>query len=96
MNGDAETALAPRGARTCGGRWMRPRAAKLRKAGLRVEEKVLFGNRVEEIVKSAAESRADLIVLGSHKVDLRRPGHGFGTISYKVGILAQCPVLLVK
>jgi len=41
-------------------------------------------------------NRVDLIVLTSHKIDLAHPAEGWGTTSYKVGILCQCPVLLVK
>lgn len=39
--------------------------------------------------------RVDLLVMGSHKVK-PRPGQGWGTTSYEVGILCQCPILLVK
>ena len=49
-----------------------------------------------EIVKQAVANRVDLIVLTSHKIDLAHPAEGWGTTSYKVGILCQCPVLLVK
>ena len=34
--------------------------------------------------------------MSSHKLPLRRGGENWGTISYKVGILSRCPVLLVK
>ena len=59
-------------------------------------EEVIFGNRAEEIVRYAMEAGVDLIVLRSHRIDLENPGAGWGTLSYKVGILSQCPVLLVK
>ena len=42
------------------------------------------------------ENDVDLIILGSQKIDPARPGQGWGTTSYKVGILCRCPVLLVK
>jgi universal stress protein A len=71
-------------------------AERLLEKGLTVHQKVQYGNRAEEIVKYATEHQIDLIVLTSHKVDLENPGRGWGTISYKVGILSQCPVLLVK
>jgi universal stress protein A len=57
---------------------------------------VLYGNRVNEILRFAAEDKSDLIVMGSHRLPRRHPGESWGTISYKVGILARCPVLLVK
>jgi universal stress protein A len=59
-------------------------------------EEVIFGNRAEEIVRYAAETGSDLIVLRSHRIDPTNPGAGWGTLSYKIGILSQCPVLLVK
>jgi nucleotide-binding universal stress UspA family protein len=59
-------------------------------------EEVIFGNRAHEIVRYAMETGVDLIVLSSHRVDLQDPSAGWGTMSYKVGILSQCPVLLVK
>ncbi len=57
---------------------------------------VLYGSRAEEIVRYSLQFGAYLIVLTSHRVDLQRPAAGWGTLSYKVGILSQCPVLLVK
>ena len=59
-------------------------------------EEIIFGNRAEEIVRYAMETDVDLIVLSSHRIDLKNPGAGWGTLSYKIGILSQCPVLLVK
>ena len=61
-----------------------------------VEYAVAYGRRAEEIVKFAAASDVDLIVLASHRVNPSMANRDWGTISYKVGILAQCPVLLVK
>jgi nucleotide-binding universal stress UspA family protein len=57
---------------------------------------VLYGNRVNEILRFATEKKADLIVMSSHRLALRHPGENWGTISYKIGILSRCPVLLVK
>jgi universal stress protein A len=54
------------------------------------------GRRAEEIVKYAEAHEVDLIVLASHRVKPSLVDRDWGTISYKVGILAQCPVLLVK
>ena len=64
--------------------------------GVARREEVVFGHRAPEIVRYATEVGADLIVLKSHRIDLQDPSAGWGTVSYKVGILAQCPVLLVK
>lgn len=69
----------------------------------RLEEKqvpwhivILYGQRADEVIHYASENAVDLIVLSSHKVDLDKPLTGWATMSYKIGILAQCPVLLVK
>ena len=64
--------------------------------GVPRREEVVFGNRAPEIVRYAGEIGVDLIVLKSHRIDLENPAAGWGTVSYKVGILAKCPVLLVK
>ena len=75
---------------------LRELAAPLQRKGLRVQTEVLYGKPVNEILRFAEESRSDLIVMSSHKLHLRHRGEHWGTISYKVGILARCPVLLVK
>ena len=59
-------------------------------------EEIVYGSRAHEIVRYAVELSVDLIVLSSHRIDLQDPNSGWGTVSYKVGILSQCPVLLVK
>jgi universal stress protein A len=61
-----------------------------------LERLILYGSRAQEILKFAEGNDVDLIVMNSHKVDLADPTQGWGTMSYKVGILAQCPVMLVK
>jgi nucleotide-binding universal stress UspA family protein len=71
-------------------------AKRARKVAADVKTRIVVGNRIDEILHFAAREGVDLIVLSSHRVDLARPGEGWGTISYKVGILAKCPVLLVK
>lgn len=71
-------------------------AARCKGADLEVDCVVVFGKPAVEIVRFAAEKQVDLIVLASHRVDGSPPGHGWGTLSYKVGVLAPCPVLLVK
>jgi nucleotide-binding universal stress UspA family protein len=71
-------------------------ARKLAARGVDVRATVLVGTPAREIVRYAAANGVDLIVLGSHKLDLSRPSRGWGTTSYKVGVLCQCPVRLVK
>jgi nucleotide-binding universal stress UspA family protein len=61
-----------------------------------VTAEIVYGDRAEEVVNFAAAHDVGLIVLASHKVDAAAKGRDWGTISYKIGILAQCHVLLVK
>ncbi len=61
-----------------------------------IKQKILFGNRAAQILQFALERKVDLIVLSSHRIDPEEPTRGWGSISHKVGILSQCPVLLVK
>ena len=63
---------------------------------LKVHAEIVYGKPVVEILRFAQANRADLIVMSSHKLPLRRSGESWGTISYKVGVLSRCPVLLVK
>ena len=71
-------------------------ASRFEGSGLDIARTVVYGKPAEEIVRFAMDNQVDLIVLASHKVDLSRPGRGWGTLSYKIGVLAPCPVLLVK
>jgi nucleotide-binding universal stress UspA family protein len=64
--------------------------------GLVVEPEIVYGKRAEEIVKYVTANEVDLIVMSSHKINPEQPAQSWGTISYKVAILAQCPVMLVK
>ncbi len=69
---------------------------RLGKDGLRVRHEILYGKRTETIVRYAEDQGTDLLILSSHKVDPDHPALGWGTISYRVAIVARCPVLLVK
>ena len=57
---------------------------------------IVHGKRVEEVLRFVRGNDVDLIVLASHPLDASRPYEGLGTMSYKLGILAPCAVLLVK
>lgn len=70
--------------------------APLIDSGLTVKQKIVFGNRAAQILQFAHERKIDLIVLSSHRINPAEPAKGWGTISHKVGLLSQCPVLLVK
>lgn len=71
-------------------------AARLDEAGVEPRLQVVYGDRAREIVAFAEENDFDLIVLSSHRTDLQDPTRELGTISHKVAILAQTPVLLVR
>lgn len=78
-------------------RKLRPLAEELAGKKVAVHAEIAYGNRVAEILRFAQENGTDLIVMSSHRLPLRRPTvESWGTISYKVGILSRCPVLLVK
>lgn len=68
----------------------------LRSAGVEHRHQVVYGDRAREIVEYASEHDADLILLTSHRQDLDDPSRNLGTLSHKVAILAQMPVLLVR
>jgi nucleotide-binding universal stress UspA family protein len=61
-----------------------------------VQKVIVYGNRIGEILRYSREQGVDLIVLSSHRLDPERPEVGWGTISHRAAILAECPVLLVK
>ena len=61
-----------------------------------IGKEIVYGKRVAEIIRFAHESGIDLIILSSHRIETEDGLKGWGTISYKVGILAHCPVMLVK
>jgi nucleotide-binding universal stress UspA family protein len=71
-------------------------AERFEGSGLDVARTVVYGRPAEEIIRFALDNHVDLIVLASHKVDTSRPGHGWSTLSYKIGVLAPCSVVLVK
>jgi nucleotide-binding universal stress UspA family protein len=64
--------------------------------GVPVTISVLLGKAPAEIVRFAMSQEVDLIVMGSHCVRADDEARGWGTTSYKVGLLCQCPVFLVK
>jgi len=61
-----------------------------------IRTETALGKRVDEIVRFAYEKDIDLIILSSHKIEEANPMEGWATISYKVGILSHCPVMMVK
>jgi nucleotide-binding universal stress UspA family protein len=59
------------------------------------EFRVVFGLAVPEILKTAEETKADLIVMGT-KARNMLAGHGTMTIAYNLVTTANCPVLTVR
>jgi nucleotide-binding universal stress UspA family protein len=69
---------------------------RFKEAGVAVRQDLLIGRRAETIVRYAEDREMDLVILSSHKVDRDHPALGLGTLSYRIGIVVRCPVLLVK
>lgn len=77
-------------------RKLEPLANRLGRRGVKVRVAIVYGNRLREILRYASESRCDLVVMASHRLERNRPGGGWETLSYEVGLLSTRPVLLVK
>jgi universal stress protein A len=71
-------------------------AEQLKRQPIAWQMEILYGHRAPEVVRYAIEKGMDLIVLTSPRIDPNNPGVGWGSLSYKISILSQCPVLLVK
>lgn len=71
-------------------------AEVLAEAGVAHAQHVRYGQRATEIVGFAREEDFDLILLSSHRTDPEDPARNWASLSHKVAILAQTPVLLVK
>ena len=57
---------------------------------------VFYGPRTRSIVDESKKLGADLIVIQSHRFDATHGKEGLGTLSYQIGMLSPCSVLLVK
>jgi nucleotide-binding universal stress UspA family protein len=75
---------------------MKPLAREFSRRRLPVTFEIIYGNRVAQIVRSAERGRTELIVMNSHSLKQTPITEHWATISYKVAVLARCPVLLVK
>jgi nucleotide-binding universal stress UspA family protein len=71
-------------------------AELLREQEVAHRQEIFFGARAPEIVRLARETAVDLIVLTAPAAEPGKPNFGLGSLSYKVGIFAPCPVLLVR
>lgn len=70
-------------------------AKRFWKKHLRVRQEIRVGDPLAEILGCVKKSEIDLIVLRSHRY-AGKPGRGWGTVSYRVASLCDCPVLLAK
>jgi nucleotide-binding universal stress UspA family protein len=68
----------------------------LTERGIAARKQILFGVRAAELLRHAQAMTADLIILTAPQVQPNNLGAGWGSLSYKIGIFAPCPVLLVK
>jgi nucleotide-binding universal stress UspA family protein len=68
----------------------------LSRRGVPWRAEISYGNRGLEIVRRAQQGGIDLIVLTAPRFDPKDAGVGWGSLSFKVGFVAPCPVLLVK
>ena len=71
-------------------------AATLAEQRVSVKGEVVFGERVREVVAYAAKAGIDLILLTSPRFERDKPIAGLGSLSYRIGLVCACPVLLVK
>ncbi|QSR84273.1 universal stress protein [Methylacidimicrobium sp. B4] len=75
--------------------YLEERARDLRSQGLSAEVELALGDPVNQIVRTAKEKGADLIVMGSHAHSIL--GELFGrSTSFPVRRLAEAPILLVR
>jgi nucleotide-binding universal stress UspA family protein len=71
------------------------RAEQLRQSGIKTSWRVQMGAPSEEIVRTAEEEHADMIVMGTHgRSGLNRVL--LGSVTERVIRLARCPVLTVR
>ena len=75
---------------------LRRSARSLQRRGVGCRTKVSLGHRVRETAQFAKRVKADLIILTAPPFDRSHPVGGLGSMSWKIGMVAPCPVLLVK
>lgn len=71
-------------------------AAQLTEKGCSVEFTTTYGNRGDEIIQYAMDEEIDLMIVRSPALTPDDPRRGLASLSWKLGILARCDVLLVK
>ena len=71
-------------------------AQRFKDARIDIEHKVRVGDRLRDIVEFSNTHKVDLIVMSSHRVDPTNLQETWGTLSYQVSVVCECPILLVK
>jgi len=71
-------------------------ATKFRNAGVDTVVRSPVGDRLREIASYGNGSQIDLIVMSSHRVDPKNLAASWGTLSYRVSVICDAPILLVK
>lgn len=71
-------------------------ARTLEAQGISCHQQVMLGHRVPNTTNHAKKIKADLIILTAPPFDAKHPVGGLGSMSWKISMLAPCPVLLVK
>ncbi len=71
-------------------------AEPLREAGRGADRHVIYGDRAAEIVRYSGENDFDLVVMTSRRFGPEGDTADWATLSHKVAIMSQTPVLLVK
>ncbi len=71
-------------------------AQQFRDAGIEVAVETPVGDRLREIAAFGNDEAVDLIVMSSHRVDPNDLAASWGTLSYRVSVVCDAPILLVK
>jgi nucleotide-binding universal stress UspA family protein len=71
-------------------------ASNFRNAGVDTIVRSPVGDRLREIASYGNENQIDLIVMSSHRVDPENLAASWGTLSYRVSVICNAPILLVK
>jgi nucleotide-binding universal stress UspA family protein len=69
---------------------------QLEERSVRWRSQVLLGSRIREVLRCLVDVKADLVLLTSPRVEPENLAGGWGSLSYKISLVAPCPVLLVK
>ena len=71
-------------------------AKQFREAGIEVMVRTPIGDRLDEIASFGNEQDVDLIIMSSHRIDPNNLAASWGTLSYRVSVVCDSPILLVK